>query len=140
MVVGRSLDLFYSNNPIYVCRSEVPGFYKTLGLAYNTFDRKNFNTIKENEITNNEKTMQELMKEVRYAQILRPYEFKFNCVSELCGEGEVFKDIRGELTLEMCRSHKYDDLILKLVETVNSKEREKSLKELKDEATQRLSV
>ncbi len=292
MLVGRSFDLYYSNNPAYVIRTNVEGYYKTVGLAYNTFDGESFKTIKENGVTQdelltllfftedimnekglyieadmrpeqfsdsgikentgtnpnakvslsfpalvrylgercatvteavemantlnvygmnngkfswgggyfladstghygvlelvdnkliwsdyancqtnfyinkeykdrasngnglgryelltskidgvkNEEEMRELMKEVRYTQLARPYESKFNCVSELCGEGEHYKEIGGRLTLDMCRSHKYDEVILKMLEEIESVERAKPLEQLKNEAKEWLSV
>ena len=54
MVVGRSFDLYYSNNPAYVVKTDVEGFYKTVGLAYNTFDGHTFDDIKENGVTQDE--------------------------------------------------------------------------------------
>ena len=54
MVVGRSFDLYYSNNPAYVIKTEVGGFYKTVGLAYNTFDGHTFDDVKENGVTPDE--------------------------------------------------------------------------------------
>ena len=54
MIVGRSLDLYYSNNPAYVIRTNVEGYYKTIGLAYNNFIGSNFSTVKENGITQDE--------------------------------------------------------------------------------------
>ncbi len=292
MVVGRSLDLFYSNNPIYVVRSEVPGFYKTLGLAYNVFDGKDFKTVKENgvsedelltllfftvdimnekglyiegnmrpdqpestgikrstgtnpsseismsipalirylgercanineaiELANklnvyglfsghltwgaslymadesghhgalelvdnkfiwnegapcqtnfylndeykdkatigsglgrydllmskidkikNEKDVANLMKQVRYSQLMNPTTCLFNPVSEACGFGDEFKDFGGAFTVEMARSHKYDDVIMQVLEEEGKKERAKSLQELKNEGTQWYSV
>ena len=41
-IVGRSMDLFYSNRPAYVIRTAVPGCYKTVGLAYNAFGGPTF--------------------------------------------------------------------------------------------------
>ena len=292
MVVGRSFDLYYSNNPAYVIRTDVEGFYKTVGVAYNTFDGKDFKTIKENGVTQDElstllfftedimnekgfyieadmrpaqfsdsgikpstgtnldakvslsfpavvrylgercatvdealelvktlnvygmntgkvswgggffladqsghygvlelidnkliwcdyancqtnyyindeykdrasngnglgryelltskidgvkseKDMKELMKDVRYSQFFTPYESKFNVVSEACGEGELYKDIGGKLTLDMCRSHEYDEQVLAILEEMKSKERVKSIQQLKDEQTEWLSV
>ena len=54
MVVGRSFDLYYSNNPAYIIRTDVEGFYKTVGLAYNTFDGHTFDDVKENGVTQDE--------------------------------------------------------------------------------------
>ncbi len=292
MVVGRSLDLFYSNNPVYVIRSEIPGFYKTVGLAYNVFDGKDFATVKENGVTYDElltllfftvdimnekgfymegnmrpeqpastgikpstgtnpgaevslsipavirylgercanvdealklvktlnvfglfsghltwagafymadesghhgvlelvdnkliwnegatcqtnyylndeykdkatigsgvgrydllmskiggvdsdEDMHNLIKQVRYSQILNPKTCLFDPCSESCGFGEEFKEIGGALTVEMVKSKKYHDLILNLLEEEGKVERAKSLQQLKDEGTQWLSV
>ena len=54
MVVGRSYDLFYGYNPAYVIRTNVEGFNKTVGLAYNTFDGRTFEDVKVNGITEKE--------------------------------------------------------------------------------------
>ena len=54
MIVGRSMDLYYSNNPAYVIRTNVEGFYKTIGLAYNTFGGDNFDDVKANGVTQDE--------------------------------------------------------------------------------------
>lgn len=54
MVVGRSFDLYYSNNPAYVVKTAVEGFYKTVGLAYNTFDGHTFDDVKKNGVTQDE--------------------------------------------------------------------------------------
>ncbi len=53
-IVGRSFDFYYSNNPAYVIRTDVDGFYKTVGLAYNTFDGHTFEDVKENGVTQDE--------------------------------------------------------------------------------------
>ena len=292
MLVGRSFDLYYSNNPAYVIRTNVEGYYKTLGLAYNTFDGKDFKTIKENGVTQdelltllfftedvmnekglyieadmrpeqfsdsgikentgtnpsakvslsfpalvrylgercasvteavemantlnvygmnngefswgggyfladstghygvlelvdnkliwsdyancqtnfyindeykdkatngsglgrydlltskigsvtNEKEMAELMKDVKYTQLMYPYQSKYNVVSELCGEGELYKELGGRLDLNMCRSHEYDEKVLKLLEEKEAIERAKPLQQLKDEGKEWLSV
>ena len=50
-IVGRSFDLFYGNNPAFVIRTDVDGFYKTVGLAYNTFGGSSFEDIKENGVS-----------------------------------------------------------------------------------------
>ncbi len=47
MVIGRSYDLYYSNNPAYVIKTNVEGFYKTVGLAYNSFEGSTFEEVKE---------------------------------------------------------------------------------------------
>ena len=54
MVVGRSYDLFYGNNPAYVVRTDVEGFNKTVGLVYNSFDGRTFDDVKENGLTQEE--------------------------------------------------------------------------------------
>ncbi len=54
MVVGRSYDLFYGNNPAYVVRTNVEGFNKTVGLVYNSFDGRTFDEVKENGLTQEE--------------------------------------------------------------------------------------
>lgn len=54
MIVGRSMDLYYSNNPAYVIRTNVEGFYKTIGLAYNTFGGDSFDDVKANGVTQDE--------------------------------------------------------------------------------------
>ena len=292
MIVGRSLDLFYSNNPVYVIRSEVPGFYKTVGLAYNVFDGKDFATVKENGVTydelltllfftvdimnekglyiegnmrdnqpestgikpstgtnpsakvslsipavvrylgercgnvnealelvktlnvyglftghltwagafymadesghkgvlelidnkliwnegatcqtnfylndeykdkatigsglgrydllmsqidkvKNEEDMANLIKQVRYSQLMNPKTCLFDPCSESCGFGEEFKDIGGALTIDMVKSKKYYDVIMDMLEQTGAIERAKTLQQLKDEGTQWLSV
>ena len=54
MVVGRSFDLYYSNNPAYIIKTNVEGFYKTVGLAYNSFDGSTFEDVEKNGITQDE--------------------------------------------------------------------------------------
>lgn len=34
-IIGRSMDVNYSNKPAYILRSNVPGCYKTIGISYN---------------------------------------------------------------------------------------------------------
>ncbi len=53
-IVGRSFDLYYSNNPAYVIRTNVDGYYKTVGLAYNIYDGKAFDEVKKNGVTPDE--------------------------------------------------------------------------------------
>ncbi len=53
-VVGRSFDLYYSNNPAYVVRTDIEGLYKTVGLAYNVFDGETFDVVKESGISQDE--------------------------------------------------------------------------------------
>ncbi len=290
MVVGRSFDLYYSNNPAYVIKTDVEGFYKTVGFAYNPFNGATFDDVKENGVTYDElitllfftaeimnengfyieanmrdkqpedtgialstgtnpdaevsvsfpalvrylgercatvdeavelantlnvygmsngevnwcggyfmadesghygvlelvdnkliwndgqncqsnfyisdeykdkatigagvgryelleseidtvKTeddMTALIKKVRCTQVLDPYNCLFDPRSEWCGiENEA---VDGLLTLEKCADDKYKDIILEAMEAAGSKEREKSLQQLKDEGTQWLSV
>ncbi len=47
MVVGRSMDLNVTNKPAYIIRTAVPGFYRTVGLAYNPFGGPDFDEAKE---------------------------------------------------------------------------------------------
>ncbi len=54
MVIGRSFDLYYSNNPAYVIRTDVEGYYKTVGLAYDNFDGETFDVIKEKGVSQDE--------------------------------------------------------------------------------------
>ncbi len=54
VLVGRSFDLYYSNNPAYVVKTAVDGFYKTVGLAYNHFDGHTFDDVKKNGVTQDE--------------------------------------------------------------------------------------
>ncbi len=292
MVVGRSFDLYYSNNPAYVIRTDVEGCYKTVGLAYNTFDGHTFLDVKENGVTydelltlllftedilnekglyieadmrseqpewtgivsstgtnpeaevslsfpalvrylgercatvdeavemayslnvygmiteeyswgggyfiadstghygvlelidnklrwsdyqncqtnfyvndeyrekavigdgigrynllcseidtvESEDDMATLIRKVRYTQILDPY----NCLFDPCGEntgfGEEYESVGGALTIEMCASEEYRDLLLQIMEEKGKKEREKTIQQRKDEGTQWLSV
>ncbi len=53
-IVGRSFDLYYCDNPAYVIRTDVDGYYKTVGLAYNNFDGHTFDDVKENGVTQDE--------------------------------------------------------------------------------------
>ncbi len=292
MVVGRSFDLYYSNNPAYVIRTDVEGCYKTVGLAYNTFDGHTFEDVKENGVTydelltlllftedilnekglyieadmrseqpewtgivsstgtnpeaevslsfpalvrylgercatvdeavemayslnvygmiteeyswgggyfiadstghygvlelidnklvwsdyqncqtnfyvneeyrekavigdgigrynllcseidkvESEEDMAALIRKVRYTQTLDPY----NCLFDPCGEntgfGEEYESVGGALTIEMCASEEYRDLLLQIMEEKGKTEREKSIQQRKDEGTQWLSV
>ncbi len=54
MLVGRSLDFFYSETPCYVIRTNVPGFYKTVGLAHNPLSGSTFDEAKKNGISKEE--------------------------------------------------------------------------------------
>ncbi len=292
MVVGRSFDLYYSNNPAYVIRTDVEGYYKTVGLAYNTFDGHTFEDVKENGVTyeelltllfftedilnekglyieadmrseqpewtgivastgtnaeaevslsfpalvrylaercatvdeavemayslnvygmitedfswgggyfmadstghygvlelvdnrlvwsdgqncqtnfyvnqeykeravigdgngrynlliseidavESELDMASLIKKVRYSQILDPYNCLFDPCGEITGFGEGYEAVGGALTIEMCASNEYRDLLLAIMEEKGKTEREKSIQERKDEGTQWLSV
>ncbi len=42
VIIGRSFDLIYSDNPAYIIRTAAEGFYRTTGLAYNVFDGASF--------------------------------------------------------------------------------------------------
>ena len=44
-IVGRSMDLGVSNKPAYVIRTAVPGFLKTVGLAYSPFNGPDFDEV-----------------------------------------------------------------------------------------------
>lgn len=290
MVAGRSFDLYYSNNPAYLIRTDVEGYYKTIGLSYNTFDGKSFSEIKEKGVTQDElltllfftvdvmnekglyieanmregqlestgiasctgtnkdasvsmsfpalvrylgercsnvneavamakqinvygmitdefawgggyfmadstghygvlelvdnkliwcdgadgyncqanfyvnpeykdratmgsgigrydlltssidevkseSDMTSLMKKVRYSQMLDPYNCPFDPTSEMCGHGEGYEDFGGALTLDMCRSGKYKDEILAIMEKLKAPERAKSIEQRKNEGT-----
>lgn len=54
MVIGRSLDFFYSERPCYVIRTNVPGHYKTVGLAHNPLSGTTFDEVKKNGISKDE--------------------------------------------------------------------------------------
>lgn len=54
VIVGRSFDLLYSNNPAYVIRTNVEGYYKTLGLSYNIYDGHTFEDVVKNGVTYDE--------------------------------------------------------------------------------------
>ncbi len=84
----------------------------------------------------NEDDMTELMKKVRYSQLLDPYNSAFDVRSEACGVGEEFADFGGMFTLEMASDDQYKDAILETLEASGAPERTKSLKQLKDEGTQ----
>ncbi len=292
MLIGRSFDLYYSNNPAYVIRTDVEGYYKTVGLAYDSFDGETFDVIKEKGVSQdelltlifftedimNEKglyieanmrpeqpeytgispstgtnpdaevslsfsalvrylgercadvdeavelaqtlnvhgmitdefcwdggffmadesghygvmelvdnkliwldgqncqanfyindeykdvatigagtgrydllrseidsiqsedEMTSLIKKVRYTQILSPYTSQFDPRSEYSGFGEGFESVGGELTLEMCQSDEYKDMIYETIENEGAAERDKDVQTLRDEGTQWLSV
>ena len=82
--------------------------------------------------------MTELMKKVRYTQILDPYNCAFDPCSECCGEP--VEELGGVLTLDLCASGKYKDAILQGLEVSGAIERAKSLQQRKDEGTQWLSA
>ena len=292
MVVGRSFDLYYSNNPAYVIRTEVEGYYKTVGLAYNTFDGHTYEDVKENGVTydelltllfftedilnekglyieadmrseqpewtgivsstgtnpdadvslsfpalvrylgercatvdeaiemayslnvygmitedfswgggyfmadstghygvlelidnrlvwsdyqncqtnyyvneeykdravigdgsgrydllrseigtvESEEDMADLMKKVRYAQVLDPYNCLFDPTGECTGFGEGYESVGGALTVEMCRSGEYRDILLEMLEEKGKVERAKTVQQRKDEGKEWLSV
>ena len=54
MVIGRSLDFFYSERPCYVIRTNVPGYLKTVGLAHNPMSGTVFAEAKKNGISKDE--------------------------------------------------------------------------------------
>ena len=53
-VVGRSMDLYYSHKPAYIVRTAVPGYLKTVGLAYNPFIGENFSVVEAEGLTEEE--------------------------------------------------------------------------------------
>ena len=55
-IVGRSMDLFYSNRPAYVIRTAVPGCYKTVGLAYNPLGGPTFEEVEASGISQEDVT------------------------------------------------------------------------------------
>ena len=50
-IVGRSMDLYYSHKPAYIVRTAVPGYLKTVGLAYNPFIGGNFDVVEKEGLT-----------------------------------------------------------------------------------------
>ncbi len=50
-IVGRSMDLYYSHRPAYIVRTAVPGYLKTVGLAYNPFVGKTFDVVEKEGLT-----------------------------------------------------------------------------------------
>ncbi len=50
-IVGRSMDLYYSHKPAYIVRTAVPGYLKTVGLAYNPFIGKTFDVVEKEGLT-----------------------------------------------------------------------------------------
>ncbi len=78
----------------------------------------------------------DLMKKVRYSQILDPYNCAFDPCSECCGD--VIPESGEVLTLNMCSEYK--DVILKGLEVSGAIERAKSLKQRKDEGKEWHSV
>lgn len=51
MVVGRSMDLAYSDRPAYVIRTAIPGRYKTVGISYNPYSGPTFEEAAEKGIS-----------------------------------------------------------------------------------------
>lgn len=51
MIVGRSMDFYFSNRPAYILRTAVPGYYKTVGLAYNALAGPTFEEVEKNGIS-----------------------------------------------------------------------------------------
>ncbi len=45
-IVGRSMDLPYSQKPAVILRTAVPGFLKTVGIAYNPYRGETFEEVK----------------------------------------------------------------------------------------------
>ncbi len=45
MVVGRSMDLAFSDRPVYILRTATPGCYKTIGISYNPFSGPSFEEV-----------------------------------------------------------------------------------------------
>ncbi len=54
MVIGRSDDLPYSYSPAYVIRTDIDGFYKTIGIAYNGIGGQSFEDVKKNGLSQTE--------------------------------------------------------------------------------------
>ncbi len=79
-----------------------------------------------------------LIKKVRYSQILDPYNCPFNPCGECCGD--VIPETGEVMTLDMCADEKYKDAILESLEVSGTTERAKSLQQRKDEGTQWHSV
>lgn len=46
LIVARNMDLYITNQPSYVIKTELPGMYKTIGLAYSAYSGDNIATIK----------------------------------------------------------------------------------------------
>lgn len=44
-IVGRNLDLYVSDKPAYICRTEVPGEYKTIGVGYTNMSGGSFDEV-----------------------------------------------------------------------------------------------
>ena len=84
--------------------------------------------------------MAELIKKVRYSQILDPYNCLFDPRTESCGEGEEFAELGGMLTIAMATDDQYKDAIFEAMEASGAAERTKPLQQLKDEGTQWLSA
>ena len=84
--------------------------------------------------------MAELIKKVRYTQMMDPYNSAFDPRSELSGFGDKYESVGGVLTIEMCQSDEYKDELYEALEESGKSEREKSLEQLRNEGTQWLSV
>lgn len=49
-LVGRNMDLYISDKPAFVCRTEVPGEYKTVGVGYTNMSGGSFDEVVANGI------------------------------------------------------------------------------------------
>ncbi|MCQ2547879.1 MAG: hypothetical protein MJ145_02615 [Clostridia bacterium] len=47
-IVGRNMDLYYSNKPAYIVRTDVEGEYKTLGFAYSYLSGPDYKEVLSN--------------------------------------------------------------------------------------------
>ena len=54
MVIGRSMDFFYSDKPVYIFRTAIPGFYKTIAISYNSFSGPDFAEVSKEGISQEE--------------------------------------------------------------------------------------
>ena len=57
MIVGRSMDLHYSNRPGYIIRSEIPGFYRNIGVVYNSLSGAFFEDVVKNGVSDEDYLM-----------------------------------------------------------------------------------
>ena len=131
--------LIWSDSYNSQCNFYVNDEYKdkaTMGSGLGRYDLLNF----EIDSVESEEDMAALMKKVRYSQILDPRTCKFDATSEVCGYGDAYKEFGGALTLEMCRSGKYKDEIIAMMDAPKAKERQKTLQQLKDEGKEWESV